>query len=177
MGSKFKQYLNFIGAISILIFWNSCRQDVMNFPDIPEISLTAVEVLKDVDDLDSILKISFTYQDGDGDIGLKDNDTFAPFNAGSLYQYNLWWDIFEVSNGNLSPVLDASRTSPEIFSLRTPDLSPTGKIKQISGEMSVKVNAYAIKLYPDSILCRLTLIDRSLNHSNTIETEVIHLVH
>ena len=123
------------------------------------------------------MKITFSYQDGNGDIGLADSDTFEPFNFGSIYQHNLWWEIFEVKNGQKTPVLDATRTVPENFSLRTPDLRPTGKIKQISGEMSVKVNAYAVKLYPDSIQCRLTLIDRSLNHSNTIETEVISLSH
>lgn len=158
-------------------FWSSCAQDVAELPPIPEIGLSKVEVIKDISGIDSILKITFTYQDGDGDIGLTDSDTFAPYNFGSPYQHNLWWEIFDEDQGAHTPVLDATRTEPEVFSLRTPDLRPTGKIKQISGEMSVKVNAYDVKLYPNKVSCRLTLIDRALNHSNTIETGIIALSH
>ena len=164
-------------ALMLVLGTVSCRQDLEGFSHIPEIELKSVELVKDGANLDSLVKITFTYKDGNGDIGLTPSDTFAPYNSGSVYQYNLWWEIFEIKNGNKTPVLDATRAEPENFNLRTPDLRPNGKIKQISGEMSVKVNAYAIKLYPDSIQCHLTLIDRSLNHSNTIETNVIRLVY
>lgn len=177
MRFKIKHIQIILVATFLVVINGSCRQDIEGFSHIPEIRLTNVEVVKDVHNLDSLVKITFEYQDGDGDIGFTDSDTFPPYNFGSVYQHNLWWEIFDVTNGQKMPVLDATRTVPENFNLRTPDLRPTGKIKQISGEMSVKVNAYSVKLYPDSIQCRLTLIDRSLNHSNTIETEVIKLVH
>jgi hypothetical protein len=153
-----------------------CSDQEIGFSDVPAIELVRVEQFKDVKGKDSILAITFSYKDGDGDIGLTDGDTFPPFHAGSLYQYNLLVEIWEYSEGRRIPILDPGNDTMN-FSRRIPDLQPTGKIKEISGDITVRYDSRPLILYPDTIQCELTLADRSLNLSNTIRTGLIILSH
>ncbi len=174
-GFKFRYYLLF--ALIAAIGNYGCNDPTFGYSDIPEIELIKVEQFKDSEGKDSILAITIAYQDGDGNIGLTDSDTLPPFNAGSLYQNNLLVGIQEYSEGKLKPILSPGGTDTMDFSLRIPDLQPTGKIKEISGEITVRFDSRPLILYPDTIQCEITLADRALNLSNTIRTGLIVLSH
>ena len=49
-------------------------------------------------DSSGIFIVSFT--DGDGDIGLNIADTFAPFEPSSFYYYNMYFDYYEIVDGD-----------------------------------------------------------------------------
>lgn len=154
-----------------------CNDPSSGFSDIPSIELIRVEQFRDSQGKDSILAITFSYRDGDGNIGLDDSDTLPPFNAGSMFQYNLLVDIKEYANGQYHPIPDAGGIEPRNFNRRIPDLQPTGKIKEISGEITVRYDSRSLILPPDTVQCEITLADRALNLSNTIRTGLIALSH
>ena len=67
----------------------SCKK-VEKYPITPNIQYLGFEKIYNPDlNLNDRGVLSFSFQDGDGDIGLNSGDTFPPFNAGSEYHYNL----------------------------------------------------------------------------------------
>lgn len=166
----------YLPALALLFLGlSSCGDQTRGYSDVPAIQLLKVETVKGALGKDSLLEITFSYTDGDGDIGLTDGDTLPPYNAGSQYQYNLLVYIWEYSNGQRIPIQLAG--DKVRFSRRIPDIQPTGKIKEISGEMTVRYDARPLILYPDTVVCELTLVDRALNMSNTIKTNPVPLEH
>ena len=136
-----------------------------------------IEKIKGVNGKDSLLVIGIAYADGDGDIGLDAHDTFPPFNIGSEFQYNFLIQIQEIKNGNRIPVNQPGTSEPENFNQRIPNLTPTGRNKQISGSIDIRLDATRNYLYPDSIVCQMQLVDRSLHKSNEVQTGIISLSH
>ena len=156
----------------------ACKPDSLGFSNVPEIALESVEVLSDLDGNDSIIQVSLSYQDGDGDIGLTSADTASPFNLGSLYSHNLPV-TYLVKNANDS-FLPLRKRNGDVYGNeheRIPVITPTGKYKAISGSLLVNLPANPISLRPEFLKLELRLIDRSLNISNTITTEVLELKH
>jgi hypothetical protein len=118
-----------------------------------------------------VLKISFT--DGDGDIGLRQDQTAFP------YDYNFYISYFEIQNG------DTVRVYPTItdpgtgevdtltFDQRIPYLTPLGTIKSIQGEIEDTLQAYNFNSTFDTIMFKAYIVDRALHESNTITTPLI----
>lgn len=161
----------------VAITTNACNDDGISKSVVPSIALQKIVQLKDVRGKDSLLILSISYADADGDIGLEQNDTFPPFNQGSAFQYNLFVDIKEIKNGNILPVYQVGTNTPENFNQRVPNLTPTGRNKNISGEISVQFEATKNYLYPDTIVCEIQLADRALRLSNKVNTGLISLKH
>lgn len=159
------------------IFLFACNDKPSVDSPAPIISLVKTELLKDISRKDSLLILTISYRDDDGDIGLDVHDTFPPFNRGSEFQYNLLIDIKEVKNKKEYPVNQVGTLDPENFNQRIPNITPTGKNKKISGEIDIRLDATKNYLYPDSIICRIQVADRALNKSNLITTEIIDLKH
>ncbi len=63
------------------------------------------------------------------------------------------------------------------FHERLPSLTPTGRAKWIEGNLDLRIPAEPYSLKPDTVKLVLQMFDRSLNKSNTIETEPIILKH
>lgn len=106
-----------------------------------------------------------TYTDGDGDIGLRQGDTFFPYNPGSQYYYNFFITYLEKQNGEYKEV-----ALPFSNNARIPMLSSTGSDKPIKGEiqMELYINNYTSPY--DTIRFRAYITDRALHHSDTITT-------
>lgn len=161
--------------LSVAISLSSCLRPV-SYPDEPE--LTAISYQKMGDSL--LLSIEFT--DGDGDVGLNENDTVSPFDPGSFYHYNLYVEYYEMMNGQwvkgrLDPSGNNFPTADTInFQYRIQNLTPIGQNKTLRGTINITIEApyfNPISNHNDSIKYRVSLIDRSLNISNLIETELI----
>ena len=157
----------------------ACKSDAPQFSNVPLIELESVEQLKDITGKDSVIKITLYYEDGDGDIGLTEADTSAPFNFGSPYFHNLPVTyLVDNGNGEYIEFINPSTNLPYGNQHeRIPYLTPTGKFKSISGTIDVFVGANPALAKPDKLKFDIKLMDRDLNVSNTVTTEVIDLTH
>ncbi len=123
---------------------------------------------------DSAVNIVISYTDGDGDIGLNTDDTLAPYNYGSKYFYNLFVNVYRVDNGIATRIAIPLTTDSVNFNDRITDLTPTGKSKAISGEIRFSLNAKPYPgIFPDSMFYTFQIVDRSLNESNVVKTNVM----
>ncbi len=156
-----------------------CKPDSLGYSNIPEIGLVKLQLLKNQNNKDSIIQLTISYQDGDGDIGLTDSDTAAPYNIGSPYAHNLPITYMVLgANGEFEELVNKSTGRPYGNNhARIPVITPTGKYKVIDGTMVVNLPANPAAQNPDKVFLELRLIDRALNVSNQIRTEVIDLTH
>lgn len=128
-----------------------------DFPDTPQ--LQYLDFVQNSDNT-AIFKIGFT--DGDGDIGLRETDTLAPYN------YNLFMILYEKRLGKYFPLADT------LFRYRIPILENSGRIKALEGTLNVNMPFYFNPGSPyDTIYFTAYLLDRKLNKSNIIETREI----
>jgi hypothetical protein len=140
-----------------------------HFPDTPEIEYqdyfnefsSGVFAVKGV--------LTFSYHDGDGDIGLRDSDTLLPYQPGGSYYYNLVIQYFEKQNGVFTEIA----LNPPLSS-RIPVLSPLYAGKAIKGTIT---DTIMLNPHPsfDTIQMKVFIYDRRLHKSNVISTPEIIL--
>lgn len=140
------------------------------FPVEPKVSDAEVEVFGD-----SMAIVSFSFTDGDADIGLAPSDTTGDFAWGSYYYYNIYltpmvkddvlgWRQEEDINGD-----------PFNWPYRIKPISVSENTEGIKGTMDIEVNQYRGPEMDesDTMKFEIMLIDRALNTSNIIETPEI----
>ena len=147
------------------------------FANEPKIEFVSFEAQGDSS---GIFVISFT--DGDGDIGLDIGDTLTPFEPNSYYYYNVYFDYYEIvdgdtvrgtsdPNGNNFPTAD-----PITLAFRIENITPIGQNKALKGEIKTTLEPRYYNFGAtsnDSILYKIVLIDRALNISNELITPII----
>ena len=165
--------------IIVLAGMGACKK-VKKYPDIPRIEYLGFQKIYNPDlELYDRGVLSFTYEDGDGDIGLNSSDTMPPFDASSKYHYNLIITYFEMQNGQLTevPILWFNPETEEFdtltLSARIPNLTPSGINKSINGEIYDTLFIYNFNSNFDTIKFDAYIVDRALNESNTISTPLI----
>lgn len=156
-----------------------CKPESLDYSNVPEIGLVDVDLMKNLEGKDSIIQLTISYQDGDGDIGLTDADTAAPYNVGSLYAHNLPITFMvEDTSGEYVELVNKTTGRPYGNNhARIPVITPTGKYKAVRGTMIINLTANPAAQNPDKVFLELKLIDRALNVSNQVRTEVINLTH
>lgn len=153
----------------------SCKK-YEEYPPEPTLEYLDFIILRDNMGIDQrgVLRLGFT--DGNGDIGLYDYDTLAP------YDYNLFIKYFELQNGvfkevfQITPVpVNDSVTlyDTATFNGRIPILTPAGKNKAIRGEIDDTLFINNPLSSFDTIKFEAYIIDRALNKSNVIATPPI----
>ena len=166
-------------SVFIILATYACKPEIVGYSNVPEIGLIDVNIIKNVLATDSVIQLVISYKDGDGDVGLADSDTAAPYNLGSLYAHNLPVTFMvEDASGEFVELVNArdGRKYGNNHS-RVPVITPTGKYKAISGEMTINLTANPAAQNPLRIYLVIQLIDRALNMSNKVRTEVINLKH
>lgn len=154
-------------GIILLLAINCQRIEV--FPDEPSLSFTSVIVKDSNDILDNPIKyVKLTFQviDGNGDIGLNDDDTTGPFHRDSQYYYNLFIREYEKIGDTLIEVTEVE--FPRNY--RIPDLTPAGQNKTLKAEISIEMEYRYSDANPlpfKEFKYFYYLIDRELNKSNT----------
>jgi len=148
----------------------------VNYPEIPEISFENVYVIDSVDILDNktkVVELLFTVIDGDGDIGLKEQDTIGPYNKDSTYYYNLFITELEKVNGSFIEV--ENTLFPRNY--RIPYLTPEGQNKNLKATVKVSIeysyndrNPLAFNVFKYEFY----LVDRQLHHSNIDTSTTIY---
>ncbi len=159
-----------------LIFIAACKPEASKFSNVPAINVLNVEQIP-LNGKDSIVNILLSYTDGDGDIGLEDNDTFAPYNFGTKFFHNLFIELYEIKNGKASKILIPFTTDTLNLNDRIKNLTPTGKSKSISGEILIPIKALPYPgVTPDSMYYTIQIADRKLNLSNKVATKIMRFV-
>lgn len=127
--------------------------------------------------------LTFTYKDGDGDIGLNASDTFPPFQNDTLgpnkslsnrFYNNIFIDYYGKFNGEYFKIVLPNTNDTINRDVRVGNLTPEGNHKAIRGE--IKVNVLPIIYAPDSFKLKVRLVDRALNVSNEVETPDMVLI-
>lgn len=145
------------------------------FPDEPKIEFISFEAQGDSS---GIFVISFT--DGNGDIGLDIQDTLTPFDPDSYYYYNMYFDYYEIVDGDTvrgtSDPNNFPTADPISLAFRVENITPIGQNKALKGEIKTTLEPRYYHFGAtsnDSILYKIVLIDRALNVSNELVTPII----
>lgn len=137
------------------------------YPIEPLIRWESYAVLPDANGYDSLSFLKVSYTDGDGDIGLYNSDTVAP------YKYNFFVKMFQMKNGSLQEIIfpDTSLN----FNGRIPILTPTGRNKNIKGDIEMMIEIYFARpvLLSDTIAFEIYLMDRALHKSNVVSSPLL----
>ena len=148
--------------IVLLTLFFACKKRE-SFSDIPYLEFRHYELKDSVDALGNITKLCelhIYFTDGDGDIGLFNDDTIAP------YDYNLFVNYFEMYNDSLQQI----NVNPP-YHIRMPNLTPTGQNKSL--KVDVKYDVNVTYRNSDTIKFELKLFDRALNESDWVSSPLI----
>jgi hypothetical protein len=165
-------------VISMPLFWG-CRKPP-EFPPEPAITFKEARTLLSSQGKDSILRVTITFTDGDGDLGLKQEDTLAPFTG--TYYYNMYAEYFELKNGSWNKryyieykdsisgtdTFQVPVSKPIVFTYRVPYLEPKGKNKALQGEIDSDISTIG---FADTCRFDIYIYDRALNKSNIVTTD------
>jgi len=165
---RFIYGMNHFAKITLLgIVGLACARDV-NFPDVPYVKLEEYEVIGpnvDPDLPNEHLKIKFYFTDGDGNIGLDDDQLAPPFCENCDHYYNLFVNVLSKENG----VLDT--TYP--YNARIKNLTPNAQYQSLEGHMIYKIDI--ANRASDTIMVDFYLEDRDLNKSNLERTPELYI--
>ncbi|MFN3918099.1 MAG: hypothetical protein ACK4K0_10190 [Flavobacteriales bacterium] len=168
-----------ISGIFIAMMLNSCLKKE-EFPPEPELTFISFTKMS----ADSAV-FTFSFVDGDGDIGLEIGDTLPPYNASGDYHYNLVLQYYERKNGEWvkgteDPSGDNSPNFKSIISgYRIKNITPTGQNKLLKGQIDVFIEPFYFNPFSnwnDTIQWRAFMYDRALNKSNIIESNPIPIL-
>lgn len=159
----------------ILLAMASCK-DYEKYPMEPTVEFIEFTVLRDAQGIDQRGILHIAYTDGDGNIGLYDYDTVAP------YDYNLFIKYLEQQNGVFKEIFLITPNyindttviyDTATFNARIPILTPAGRNKAIRGEIEDTLFINNPLSQYDTIKFEVYVVDRDLNKSNTIATPPI----
>lgn len=120
-------------------------------------------------------RLTYSFTDGDGDIGLEANDTLAPYAPDTYYHYNIYIDYYE-KDDVLGWVRGTDLEGDSVvFKYRLPPIFIKGKARGIKGTMDVSMKPFynPFSAQSDTIRYEVRLIDKALNESNVIQTPTI----
>ncbi|KPK83572.1 MAG: hypothetical protein AMS27_12455 [Bacteroides sp. SM23_62_1] len=141
-------------------------------PEIPEIEFVSFTLSEDTDDLGNLLVVGeliFSFQDGDGDIGLQEPDTVMP---GDTTVYNLFFTMFKKIGGEYFEISEDDLGSP--LNYRIPYIEPReGQNKILTGEINILFEYPNIQY--DTIRYDFFITDRAMHKSNVESTPDIGL--
>jgi hypothetical protein len=153
--------------LSLTVF-ASCRPE-SEYPDVPAIEYSKFLAIGDNG------RITITFTDGDGDIGLRESDIQAPFDTSSIYFNNCFIAYEEKVNGQWQAGLD-QQGNPVEFKYRIPYVTPQGQNKALKGSIDITITPFyynPISIDSDTIRYRIKIVDRALHESNEVISEEI----
>lgn len=153
-------------AIILTVGLYSCLEDAQ-YPDEPAICFLSLETAGQT----GTMTIGFT--DGDGNIGLAQSDTLAPFCPDTCtFYYNLFLEYSEFQNGEWVYIPLEPELGQIPFYYRVAEVTPTGQNKSLNGEIEIDMPVYF--LFSDFDTCRfeIQLFDRAFNGSNVVRSNV-----
>jgi hypothetical protein len=161
---KINTKISLILLIPLFALLTGCIKEDQ-YPIIPHIEFAGFGTYAAVDGTDSACKITISYTDGDGNIGLDSTQTEEP------YKYNYFIKFMQLIDGKMVEVLPAD-SNITTFNARIPILTPKGRNKNIKGDIDMTIQLYYMGelLQSNTIGFEIYIQDRDLNKSNTITT-------
>ena len=155
-------------AISALIllfaFFSACVKE-SSFPDVPVIAFERFELINSDT---ANCYISFT--DGDGDVGILDNDTVSEPDLVMKYLYKDTDGEFKAYDANPG----TSEFDTLFYNNRIPNLTSIGQFKALEGEIQIKLRSSPIfSPFHEVVMFEIRMRDRAGNWSNTVFTDEI----
>lgn len=144
--------IRLLGKAMLLGWLLSACQPIRIFDEVPVLSFISMEPTAVTAGVDSIV-IVLGFTDGDGDLGLPDEDTTS--------------DVTVIDKRMGPPQL------PDLqYDFRMPFVTPPGNSKQISGEIRLVIqNTFARPgLLTDTLRYEIQIRDRANRKSNVVET-------
>ncbi|MDO9579323.1 MAG: hypothetical protein Q7J06_01970 [Bacteroidales bacterium] len=153
--------------VAVLVL-DSCRK-IEKLPNIPYIEFTSFAVFDTLDILGNINKagrLKFYFEDGDGDVGLKQPSDIQPDTT------NMFLELYRKTDGNM--VLSTNEADPLLpsSSYRIPYMERLGQNKILKGTISV-ILPYLDYSPTDTVRYDFIIKDRALNKSNVASTSEI----
>ncbi len=168
-----------IGLLFLALATLACQKPV-EYPIEPKIAYEGFTYLFNADSTFSGEGvISFSYTDGDGDLGLDDSDTLSPFGFNDAHYYNMVVDYLKCVNGEFvkTPLLSwnaQTQTYDTVtFNARFKRLRDSEEPKAISGKMDYTLTVQNPFSPNDTVKFEIRILDRALHESNVIQTEAI----
>ena len=175
-----------IGLFLLALTVCSCQKPV-EYPIEPKIAYEGFTYLMNADSTFSGEGIvTFSYTDGDGDLGLDDSDTLPPFGFHDAHYYNMVIDYLKCVNGEfvkiplLSPHVPTNPADTLVlydtvtFNARFKRLRDSEEPRAISGTMEYKLTVQNPFSPNDTVKFEIHILDRALHESNVIQTEAIY---
>ena len=158
----------------------SCQKPV-EYPIEPKIAYKGFTYLMNADSTYSGEGvISFSYTDGDGDLGLDESDTLPPFGFNDAHYYNMLVDYLKCVNGEFvkTPLVSWNMQTQTYdtlsFNARFKRVRDSEEPKAISGTMGYKLMVQNPFSPDDTVKFEIRILDRALHESNVIQTEAIY---
>jgi hypothetical protein len=172
---------------SLVLLLVTCKKKEI-YSTIPLIEYKSASFYQSSSGADSIMLLTFTFKDGDGDIGLDQSDTLFPFQADrnrynkatNPFHYNLNIDYYELIDNKYSLILQELEPDsvPPIYdtlkyNFRIENITPEGRHKAIRGDIEVQIYPNPQPFAKDTVKYKFYIYDRALNQSNTVETPAL----
>ena len=160
---KQNKYIAGLAVLSALVL-GSCVKE-KKFPDTPSIEFLYYSAYTP-DSADCVI----SFKDGDGDIGILDEDSTTP------NDYTLKY-LYKDTDGTFKPFDSSIGTGgfdTLFYSYRVPDITPEGQYKALDGEIRAKLRAAPL-YYPTHTIVKfeIQLRDRAGHLSNKVMTNEI----
>lgn len=146
----------------------------MNLP--PEPIITSLDVVKltNQQGVDTLMKLTIGFTDGDGNFGLDDDDISPPFDFGGEYYFNVnVFYYYQNEDSLMVPYL--FNDNHFIQSFRIPRLQSDNKTDAIIAEIDVLLLTSVGGVNHKTLNLDVELVDRKKNRSKIERTEIINL--
>jgi hypothetical protein len=171
--------------LPFLLLFSACMKEPV-YPPEPQIEIKSITARTIYDEFRQTnvaeIKITLRFKDGDGNLGI-DNanpaDSLAPFdyaNGFNKFHYNYFIETYFESDGEFKLV-----NLPISLNGRYPLLNPDGEKRALEGELLYTIDDLVTAWFPlsfksgDRIKFRVTIADRALNLSNTVESDPVQI--
>ena len=149
-------------AVILLSFAGCIKRD--KFSKIPKITYKDFILYQDL-----TADLTFSFTDGDGNVGFKQGDTLPPYHREGDHYYNFYMDYYVKIDGEFEKI---EPTLP--FYYRIPHLTPEGKNKTLQGTITVQdITPFPITLPYDTVKFTFYMEDLDFNKSNIQSTPEI----
>jgi hypothetical protein len=160
---------------------SACKKP-QKYSEIPAITFESMVVKDSIDqELDNRFLagvLTFSFVDGDGDLGLNQEDTNPPYDQAGNYYYNLIIEAYKKENGDFHKI---NLSAP--LSYRFKDVSAHGQNKTLKGRIITGFNIInldsqvndSIFALGDTLKYRFYIYDKALHQSNTAESSEVLL--
>ncbi|MCS6968153.1 MAG: hypothetical protein RMJ44_06075 [Cytophagales bacterium] len=173
-------------AVGCAVMCSSCFREP-NYSIVPEIAYQNIVITPSRFPQTDSIAIFISYRDGDGDLGLSDQDINPPFSVTNpdgtpnRFYYNYFVNIFKKEHGRFVPVVFAD---PNVtLNARFPRLNNLNSKTAIEGSLRYGFNFFYIfadayrprVTRGDTIRFEVQIADRRLHLSNVVRTDEVIL--